>query len=170
MRRFQFRLERFLDLRRWKEREWEIALAKILGECLLLENRITEIGAEIGSSRLSVFTDGARVDVQAMARRELYVQRLLRERERARATLEEKRKEMEKVRARYLEAAKERKVLDKLKERRAGDYYDHQRGEEFKTVDDLNSAAAVLRGISAAADVPGGISANADAVAKQRGM
>jgi len=51
MRRFQFRLERFLDLRRWKEREWEIALAKILGECLLLENRITEIGEEIGSSR-----------------------------------------------------------------------------------------------------------------------
>ena len=99
MRRFQFRLERFLDLRRWKEREWEIALSKILGECLLLENRITEIGTEIGASRLAVFTDGARVDVEAMARRELYVQRLAVERERARVTLVEKRREMEKVRA-----------------------------------------------------------------------
>lgn len=168
MRRFQFRLERFLDLRRWKEREWEIALAKILGECLLLENRITEIGVEIGSSRLAVFTDGARVDIEAMARRELYVQRLLRERERARVTLEEKRREMEKVRAKYLEAAKERKVLDKLKERRAGDYYDHQRDEEYKAVDELNSAAAAIRGIPAAADVSGGISAAAAAV-KLRG-
>ena len=150
MRRFQFRLERFLDLRRWKEREWEIALSKILGECLLIESRITEIGEEIGSSRLAVFTDGPRVDVEAMARRELYVQRLVVERERARVTLEEKRREMEKVRAKYLEASKERKVLDKLKERRAGEYYDHQRDEEFKTVDDLNTAATVLRGIQAA--------------------
>jgi flagellar FliJ protein len=151
MKRFQFRLERFLDLRRWKEREWEIALAKILGECLLLENRITEIGTEIGASRLAVFTDGARVDVQAMARRELYVLRLAQERERAQVRLVEKRKEMEKVRAKYLEASKERKVLDKLKERRAGEYYDRQRDEEFKTVDDLNTSAAVSRGIDAAA-------------------
>jgi flagellar protein FliJ len=145
MRRFQFRLERFLDLRRWKEREWELALAKILGECLLIENRITEIGGEIGSSRLSVFIEGSRVDVEAMARRELYVQRLVLERERARVTLEEKRREMEKVRAKYLEASKERKVLDKLKERRAGDYYDRQRDEEYRTADDLNSAAAAVK-------------------------
>jgi flagellar FliJ protein len=157
MRRFQFRLERFLDLRRWKEREWEIALAKILGECLLLENRIAEIGVEIGTSRLAAFTDGARVDVEAMARRELYVQRLARERERAAATLVMKRAEMEKVRARYLEASRERKVLDKLKDRRAGEYYKHQREEEFKTVDELNTAAAVARGINEAAAVARGI-------------
>lgn len=155
MRRFQFRLERFLDLRRWKEREWELALAKILGECLLLENRITEIGREIGASRLAVFTDGARVDIEAMSRRELYVQRLVKERERTHATLAEKRKEMEKVRARYLEASKERKVLDKLKERRAEEYYGRQKAEEFKTIDDLNTAAAASRGIHDA-DVTGG--------------
>ncbi len=35
MRRFQFRLERFLELRRWKEREWELKLARALGECLV---------------------------------------------------------------------------------------------------------------------------------------
>jgi flagellar protein FliJ len=151
MRRFQFRLERFLDLRRWKEREWEIALSKILGECLLLENRIKEIGTEIGASRLAGFTDGARVDVQAMARRELYVLRLAQERERAQVRLVEKRREMEKVRAKYLEASKERKVLDKLKERRAGEYYERQRDEEFRTLDDLNTAAAVSRGINEAA-------------------
>ena len=55
MRRFQFRLERFLELRRWKEREWELALAKMLGECLLLERRIAEIAAEVSASFLSVF-------------------------------------------------------------------------------------------------------------------
>jgi len=142
MRRFQFRLERFLELRRWKEREWEIALAKILGECLLLEKRITDIAAEISASMLSVFVAGGRVDIGAMSRRELYVQRLAQERERARETLVERRKELEKVRAKYLEAAKDRKVLDKLKERRSGEYYDQQIDEEFKTIDDMNTSAA----------------------------
>lgn len=142
MRRFQFRLERFLELRRWKEREWELKLARALGECLLIENRIKEIGEEIGASRLAQFSEGGRVDVEAMARRELYVQRLALERERAQVTLEEKRREMERVRARYLEVSKERKVLDKLKERRSEEYYDRQLDEEYKAVDDMNSSAA----------------------------
>jgi flagellar protein FliJ len=149
MRRFQFRLERFLELRRWKEREWEIALAKVLGECLLLEKRIGEIAAEIAASMLSVFVAGGRVDIEAMSRRELYVQRLARERERTRETLVERRKELEKVRAKYLEAARDRKVLDKLKERRSEEYYEGQIDEDFKTIDDLNTAAAHRRPMEA---------------------
>jgi len=145
MRRFQFRLERFLELRRWKEREWELKLARALGECLLLEQRIRQIGEEIGASRLAEYTEGRRVDVEAMARRELYVQRLAVERERAQVTLEEKRRELEKVRARYLEASKDRKVLDKLKERRSEEYYDRQLDEEYRTADDLNNSAAARR-------------------------
>jgi flagellar protein FliJ len=145
MRRFQFRLERFLELRRWKEREWEISLAKILGECLLMERRIAEIAVEIGASMSSGFVTGGRVDIEAMARRELYVRRLAVERERTRETLVERRKELEKVRAKYLEAAKDRKVLDKLKERRSEEYYDRQIDEEFKTIDDMNTSAESRR-------------------------
>jgi flagellar protein FliJ len=145
MRRFQFRLELFLELRRWKEREWEIALSKILGECLLLENRITQIGEEIGASRLSVYTEGSRIDVEAMGRRDMYIQRLVTERERTQKKLVERRKELDKVRAQYLEASKARKVLDKLKERRSDDYYENQLDEEFKTIDDMNSTAAARR-------------------------
>jgi len=142
MRRFQFRLERFLELRRWREREWELKLARALGECLLLENRIRQIGEEVGASRLAGFSQGRRVDVEGMARRELYVQRLAAERERAQVTLQEKRREMEKVRARYLEVSRDRKVLDKLKERQSGEYYERQLDEEYRTVDELNSSAA----------------------------
>ena len=142
MRRFQFRLERFLELRRWREREWEIKLARAQGECLLIENRIREIGEEMGSVRLAAFSEGRRVDVEAMARRDQYVQRLAAERERATITLEEKRREMEKVRTRYLEVSRDRKVLDKLKERRSAEYYEHQLDEEYKAVDDMNNSAA----------------------------
>jgi flagellar FliJ protein len=145
MRRFQFRLERFLDLRRWKEREWEIRLAHATGKVILLKNRIAEIGAEIGASYGRSFTSAGAVDVDAMAGRELYVQRLAAERLRKTAELEVRTREMEEVRARYLEAARDRKVLDKLKDRRAGEYYERQRDEEYKTIDDLNTAAP-LRG------------------------
>ena len=145
MRRFLFRLERFLELRRWKEREWEIALAKIQGECLLLENRIDEIGTEIGAIRLTGFVSEGRIDVEWMARRDQFVQRLVVERERTRDRLVERRKELEKVRASYLEASKERKVLDKLKERMSTEYYRHQVNEEFKTIDEMNTAAAARR-------------------------
>jgi flagellar protein FliJ len=151
VRRFQFRLDRFLELRRWKEREWEIALSKILGECLLMENRIAEIADLIGASRLSAFTEGNRIDIESMARRELYVQRLARERERTREALVVKRQEMEKVRARYLEASKERKVLDKLKERRSDEYYARQLDEEYRSNDDMSTSAAT-RGIAASGD------------------
>jgi len=145
MRRFQFRLERFLDLRRWKEREWEIRLAHATGKVILLRNRIAEIGAEIGASYGRSFTIGTAIDLEAMSRRELYVQRLAAERERKTAELAVRTREMEEVRARYLEAARDRKVLDKLKDRRAAEYYERQRDEEYKTVDDLNTASA-LRG------------------------
>jgi flagellar FliJ protein len=146
MRRFQFRLERFLELRRWKEREWELALARVLGECLLLERRIAEITGEVAASFLAVFRSGTRIDIEAMSRRELYVRRLSLERERTRASLIEKQRELDQVRAKYLEAAKNRKVLDKLKERRETEYYEHQVDEEFKTIDDMNTAASMRQG------------------------
>jgi flagellar FliJ protein len=145
MRRFQFALERFLDLRRWKEREWEIRLAHAMGKVIALQNRIAEIGAEIGASYGRSFATGAAIDIAAMARRELYVQRLAAERERKAAELAVRTREMEEVRARYLEAARDRKVLDKLKDRRAVEYYEHQRDEEYKAIDDMNTAAP-LRG------------------------
>ena len=145
MRRFQFRLERFLDLRRWKEREWEIRLAHATGKVVLLKSRIAEIGVEIGASYGRSFTDGTAVDIHAMAGRELYVQRLAAERTRKEAELAVRLRELEEVRGRYLEAARDRKVLDKLKDRRAGEYYEHQRDEEYKAIDDLNTASS-LRG------------------------
>jgi len=141
MKRFQFRLERFLELRKWKEREWELKLARVLGQCLLLEKRIGEIREEISASRQQVFSDGVRIDMIAMSRRELYIQRLTREKERSEIELVERRRELEEVRAKYLEASKARKVLDKLRERKETEYYEHALDEEYKAIDDMNTAA-----------------------------
>jgi flagellar protein FliJ len=146
MRRFRFRLERFLDLRRWKEREREIALAKVLGEVMMLENRIAEIGGLISGSLFGDFRRENRIDVEALARRELYVQRLAREREKRREQLVERRRELEEARTRYLEASKERKVLEKLRERRETEYYEQAVDEEYREIDDMNTASSTRQG------------------------
>lgn len=150
MRRFRFRLEKFLELRRWKEREREIALAKSLGEVLMLEKRIAEIAEQIAASLFGQFRrdDGRdnRIDIEAMARRELYAQRLSRERERKQAILVVKKRELEEARGKYLEASKERKVLDKLRERRETEYYEKAVDEEFKEIDDMNTASSTRQG------------------------
>ena len=143
MRRFQFRLERFLELRRWKEREWELALAKVLGECLLLERRIAEIAAEVSASFLSEFRTGSMIDIDSMTRRELYVQRLARERERTQTTLAEKR-----VRAGAGASeiprgiARAARCWTSSRIARRPPHYERQIDEEFKTIDDINTAAA----------------------------
>jgi flagellar FliJ protein len=146
MRRFRFRLEKFLDLRRWKEREREIALAKVLGEVLLLEKRIAEIAEEIAASLFGEFRRDNRIDVEAMSRRELYAARLSQERKRKREALTVKQRELEEARARYLEASRERKVLDKLRERREAEYYERAIDEEFKEIDDMNTASSTRQG------------------------
>ncbi len=146
MRRFRFRLERFLDLRRWKEREREIALAKVLGEVMMLEKRIAEIGELISGSLFGEFRHENRIDVGALARRELYAQRLSREREKRREELVARRRELEEARARYLEASKERKVLEKLRERRETEYYDQAVDEEYREIDDMNTSSSTRQG------------------------
>jgi flagellar protein FliJ len=146
MRRFRFRLERVLDLRRWKEREREIALAKVLGEVMMLEKRIAEIGELISGSLFGEFRRENRIDVQALARRELYAQRLAREREKRREELAAKRLELDEARARYLEASKERKVLEKLRDRRETEYYEQAADEEYREIDDMNTASSTRQG------------------------
>jgi flagellar FliJ protein len=143
MLRFRFRLERFLDLKRYRERERELELAKVLGECMVLKHRISEIARQISGERDRSFGSGGRVDVEAMARRDLYITRLSREKKRTEIRLEEKTVELEKVREKYLQAAKERKILDKLKERKGGEYYERQKREEFKALDDMNTASGL---------------------------
>ena len=42
MKAFRFKLERILSLRKHREREWEIKLAEITGECVRLSREIEE--------------------------------------------------------------------------------------------------------------------------------
>lgn len=139
MQRFQFRLEPILKIRRYREKEWEMKLARISGICFDLQNRIEIRREEIRKSFLS---EGSGFDISILSSQELYRTRLQKERVSLSEELKKREKEKEKVKQSYLEASKERKVMDKLAERKESEYYRRQLREETKTLDDLAGGAA----------------------------
>jgi flagellar protein FliJ len=147
VKRFQFRLEQLLNLRKHQEREWELKLADITGKCLLLENGIRACERNILASLDDRRSEGGALDIQSFMTHELYTARLRQEIKAHRAELEIRHRERAEIQLGYLEAAKKRKVLDKLKERRAAEYYLVAKREEFNTADEVNNASLIRAGL-----------------------
>lgn len=138
MRRFQFRLEPFLRLREYKEREWKLKMAEVTGRVVELENRLQELGHERGSSfGVGAGTGRGELDISELLTRERYVVRLDRQTEELRRSLQDEEQRRSEVRDELNEAMKQRKVLEALKERRATEYYSEARRAEAKQLDDL---------------------------------
>ena len=134
MKSFRFSLESVLEYRREIEQEWELKLGAAVGEC----NRL-----ELGIESLE------REELDALDQREFgdsfqvlswgnYCYRLRQNRDRLKERLAGARKKMEEVRKGYLEASRNRKALDKLKEKRQKEYKKSLLKEEiFKPWDGL---------------------------------
>lgn len=138
VKRFHFRLERLLEIRAFRERQWLARLAEASGH-------FARVGREIHSNaaaRRGAFDvearRGSELDLAMLTYRERYLSRLTEENRRLREELEQRRRRREEVQKKYLEVSRDRKILDKLKERKAAEYYAHGRREEFKAQDDLN--------------------------------
>jgi flagellar protein FliJ len=140
MRKFKFRLQRFLDIRKYKEREWELKLAAITGECISIENKIEENIKKIVINMKKRAMHAESIDIETFLSFENYIVRLEHENENLREELVLKELEREKIQKSYLEASKERKVLEKLKEKKEAEYYENQRKEEFKEADDITNS------------------------------
>lgn len=147
MKRFRFRLEQLLEIRRKEEQEWEIRLARISGECLRLKTSMEENRREVRERRVNRSSGGTGgpLSLEHLQILEEYTRRLLWQADQYQADLLVKEQEREKVREGYLKAARARKGLDKLKEKREKEYYDKIIYEEQKSVDEMNSAAAARR-------------------------
>ncbi|MDR2177826.1 MAG: flagellar export protein FliJ [Treponema sp.] len=139
MRRFQFSLEKILELRKHREREAEIALGRAVGELSAVENRLKELALLRRGAWDEYRNHGVPAENLAdyYRAREFYIRRLdqtkeelLREAAEAQARVEEARKV-------FLEASRERKVLDKLREKQAGEYRKAVFSGEIKALDDM---------------------------------
>jgi flagellar FliJ protein len=144
MRRFDFRLERVLSLRRHSEDQAEQKLARVSGEYAQLEGELGRLTQE----RDVTFQLGdpvSRADINYRIAQSAYINYLdsrSREVETRRA---EKAGELDAAQSEYREAMKQRKVLDNLKIRRAGEYYKEQRRAEGRELDDIGGQMSIRR-------------------------
>jgi len=136
MKRFSFRLEKILEIRKYHEREWELKLAEITGTCMRIEGEIRYLLSERSEAFQKRHLSLER-DISYLLYSELYMQRLQQSADRLSRDLREKEKILEEVRDQYREASKQRKILEKLKEKRQKENYKKQRDEEIKAIDDI---------------------------------
>lgn len=135
MRKFAFRLEKLLELRKYRERVAEAALAEKAGACALLERALEENArSSMAASRDKAAPGRTIFDLQAA---ELYLRRLAIERERTIRALALAEAERETARLAYIEKSREKKIIEKLKERRGEEYALAAGREEVKAMDDI---------------------------------
>ena len=136
MRRFHFRLEKLLGIRRHKEEKLEIELGKAVSRCISIQQDIDKRTAE----RSRIMGNTGSDNIQDELVKGAYIYRMEREAERLTGDLAEAEKEKEKAKEKFLAASRDRKVLDKLKERKRSEFNKEQSAEEIKTSDDMVSA------------------------------
>lgn len=144
MRRFDFDLEKVLELRRYAEREWELKLAEVTGRILGAEREVSQLQVARDSATATGVRPG-RVDMGALAGRGEYLALIERRTVELRGRLARLEREREEVRAEYLRASQARKAISQLRDRRANDHYKESRQEEAREYDEIGVTLAVRR-------------------------
>jgi len=137
MKPFVFNLEKVLNLRKYREDEAKIELGRATGVLAELESRLMAVGRERVKAEAAHFAKGNSADeirqyMYYIVRLENMQEHLLHEIAMAELKVEE-------ARAAFLEASRERKVFDKLKEKRQKEYHKEMLREETRVLDDLSS-------------------------------
>ncbi|MCL2833472.1 MAG: flagellar export protein FliJ [Treponema sp.] len=131
MKKFSFNLEKVLSLRKFREQETEIELGKAIGVLSEIERNIRTVAEERIRSGDMFAGNGAMIRSYMMytTRLDMQKEHLLAEAARAELVVES-------CRSRYIEASRDRKVLDKLKDKQAAAYRKTIFAEETKALDD----------------------------------
>jgi flagellar FliJ protein len=135
VKRFRFKLEKPLELRIHREREMKIALGKAVGTLSVIEHNLEALARErfnAGEERFSPAYGTADILVH-----DLYIRRLEETQDRLLQEAAAAELKVEEARDEYLEASRDRKVLDKLKEKRREEYRKTMETEDIKNMDDI---------------------------------
>lgn len=139
MRRFRFKLEHLLELRKFRETSAEAVLGAKAGACALLEQQLQKNAQATHQVGMERFRPGGNLaDFQAA---ENFTLRLIAEREKLLKALALAEAEREQARLEYVEAVKARELLDKLREREENQWYKAAQREEIAVLDDLGAQA-----------------------------
>jgi len=135
MKRFKFNLEKVLQLRKFKEEECKLALGQAISALNLIENDIKTTALKRHNAAASRFTDTIE-----MISWDNYINRLDQEAEKLAEKAAQAEIVVEQKRALYLEAQKELKAIEKLKEKQQKEYRKEMLDYEMNQVDELTSS------------------------------
>jgi flagellar FliJ protein len=135
MKRFNFRFQKLLELRNYREQEAKIELGRATGILIAIENRVKETAVKRRQAARERFTSPG--DAATMLVWDNYIIRLDQEAERLTKEAAQAELEVEEKRALYLEASREFKVMGKLKEKREKEYHKEMFAAETAELDDM---------------------------------
>jgi flagellar FliJ protein len=136
-------MEKVLSLRKYREQETKIDLGRAVGALAEIENNIRRTAESRLHAARERFSDGnGAADILAW---DNYITRLDREAEKLMEDAAKAETIVEEKRGLYLEASRERKVIEKLKEKREKEYRREAFAEETKELDDIAGAARAER-------------------------
>ena len=135
MRKFSFSLQKVLQLRKFREDECKIALGQAVSILNEIEKKIKETALKRHNASLQRFADAGQ-----MASWDNYIIRLEQEAEKLAVQAAQAELVVEEKRALYLEASRDLKVIEKLKEKREKEYRKERLNYEIAEADDLTAA------------------------------
>ncbi|MCL2069993.1 MAG: flagellar export protein FliJ [Treponema sp.] len=137
MKAFSFGLQKVLNLRKYYEDEAKIELGRAVGVLSEIEARIRQVAVERARAAEAQFSpkNNAAIIQQYM----YYLLRLDSTREQLLEDAALAEIKVEEARELFMEASRERKIFDKLKEKRQKEYRKNMFNEETKILDDISS-------------------------------
>ncbi|MDR2476850.1 MAG: flagellar export protein FliJ [Treponema sp.] len=135
MKRFHFKLQKILELRKHREDEAKIELGRAIGILTEIENQIKQNAVKHQHAAAKRFADAG--DAAAIISWDRYILRLEQEADRLLQKAAQAELVVEEKRSRYLEASRELKVMEKLKEKRGLEYRQEFFAAETAGLDDL---------------------------------
>ncbi|MDR2900254.1 MAG: flagellar export protein FliJ [Treponema sp.] len=142
MKRFKFKLEKLLEIRAYKEQEAKIALGHAIGEVTRIENEMKSIAVKRLEATALRFKPGSSASEMQYA--DLYILRLDRAVDKLMEDAAKAELKVSEARDIFLEASKEKKILEKLKEKKEKDYKKFVLSEEDKALDEITTQRANL--------------------------
>ena len=143
MRRFRFDLEKVLELRAYHEREAELKLAGAMAEAAAILDRIHALAQDRTAAASDRFAPGR--SGAEMRNTELYILRLDRLKDQLLDAAAKAELKVAQLRDAYFEASKEKKVLEKLKEKRLKEYKKERASEETSSLDEISGGSVARR-------------------------
>jgi flagellar protein FliJ len=135
MKRFTFNLEKILQIKIFEENECKLALGQAVGILNGIENEI-----KITAIRRRNAAEQRFITPADMASWDNYILRLEQEAERLARQAAQAELVVEEKRALYMEAQREVKAIEKLKEKRQKEYRKETMDDQMAEVDDMTSA------------------------------